>query len=311
MPLPLIYHPNYSPPFPADHRFPMRKFALLFEFLDSVGMFKDNPARQPVAFSDNTSSILAAVALAHDLDYVDRFRSGRLDNRELRQLGLPWSRGLVERTFTAVAGTILTVDLALEHGLATHLAGGTHHARRAEGHGFCILNDLAIAAHHALLVDGIDRVLVVDCDVHQGDGTARILSEIDQAITVSFHCRSNYPFEKTSGDYDIEICAGAGNRQYMLALEAYWPLLLDRHQPDLVIYDAGADVHREDLLGLLDMDDKGIFERDTQIIESCLERNIPVACVIGGGYMKDLERLAAVHGIVHRAAARLYQQYFE
>lgn len=289
----------------------MQKFALLYERLLGLGLFADNPPHHPIHFADAEQSTVDYVALAHDEAYIDAFRRDAFTAPARRKLGLPWSTAIMQRTFTAVRGTMLTADLALEFGLAAHLAGGTHHAHHAEARGFCIFNDLAVTARYALRRPDVDRVLIIDCDVHQGDGTARILSEGADALTVSVHCQANYPFDKADSDYDIEVMKGCSSQTYLQLLDAYWPLLLDRHQPDLVLYDAGVDVHREDALGLLALDDGGIFRRDTHVIEACLERRIPVACVIGGGYMKDLRRLAEVHGIVHQAAFALYRRFLE
>ncbi|GAA3978829.1 histone deacetylase [Allohahella marinimesophila] len=289
----------------------MQKFALLHERLHGLGLFHNNPPHPPSHFADSQVDTMDYIAMAHDAAYIEAFRQDDFTVQARRKLGLPWSPGLMQRTFTAVRGTMLTADLALEFGLAGHLAGGTHHAHHAEARGFCIFNDLAVTARYALSRPDVERVLILDCDVHQGDGTARILSNDPNALTVSVHCRANYPFDKAESDYDIEVEKGCSSKEYLRLLDAYWPLLLDRHQPDLVLYDAGADVHREDALGLLELDDAAIFKRDTHVIEACLDRRIPIACVIGGGYMKNLKRLAEVHGIVHQAAFRLFQQYFE
>jgi acetoin utilization deacetylase AcuC-like enzyme len=302
--LPLVYHPTYSPPFDPKHRFPMEKFTLLFEQIKGTGLLELCDLYEPEPADPKT------IGLAHCVDYIQDYRNNALSAKAIRRIGLPWTEAGMKRTFRAVGGSLLTTRLAIEHGLAAHLAGGTHHAHFNEGSGFCIFNDLVICAHFALTFPEIQSVMIIDVDVHQGDGTARMTAENPNITTVSFHCKQNFPARKATSDYDIEIEHGTADEDYLVALKSHVPYLLALHQPDFVIYDAGADVHEEDVLGLLNLTDEGIKQRDTFVLTECAERNIPVSCVIGGGYMKNRQRLAQVHSIVHQSAFNVWQEYF-
>ncbi|MDL2198335.1 histone deacetylase [Halopseudomonas aestusnigri] len=302
MDLPLVYHPDYSFPFPAPHRFPMDKFVRLHDHLRTSGLLHDGNLHSPERCSREL------LVLAHDPDYVNRFHDNALDATALRRMGLPWSEALVARTTRAVGGSLLTAELALRHGLACHLAGGTHHAHRDFASGFCIFNDLAIISLSLLASGRVERVLIIDCDVHQGDGTATILADVDAAITVSLHCENNFPARKATSDWDIPLPRGLDDRGYLHTLQQTLDYLLPLYQPDLVLYDAGVDVHQSDGLGYLQLTDRGIAARDRLVIDSCLGRDIPVCAVIGGGYDNDRDALARRHGILHHSAAQIWQQ---
>ncbi|TBW11805.1 histone deacetylase [Azotobacter chroococcum subsp. isscasi] len=302
MPLPLVYHDEYSPPFPDGHRFPMEKFRLLRDHLVASGLTSDAELRRP---EPCPAEILA---LAHDPAYIERYCSGALSREELRRLGLPWTPALARRTLLAVGGSLLAAELALEHGLACHLAGGTHHAHYDHPSGFCIFNDLAVIARYLLASGRAGRVLVFDCDVHQGDGTARILEDTPDAITVSLHCEQNFPARKARSDWDIGLPRGMGDADYLKVVDDALNYLLPLYQPDMVLYDAGVDVHKDDALGYLELSDAGLAARDTAVLRHCLEREIPVLAVIGGGYDPDRAALARRHGILHHSAARLWRE---
>jgi len=302
MPLPLVYHDEYSPPFPDGHRFPMEKFRLLRDHLVASGLTCDAELRRP---EPCPAEILA---LAHDPAYIERYCSGALSREELRRLGLPWTPALARRTLLAVGGSLLAAELALEHGLACHLAGGTHHAHYDHPSGFCIFNDLAVIARYLLASGRVGRVLVFDCDVHQGDGTARILEDTPDAITVSLHCEQNFPARKAKSDWDIGLPRGMGDADYLKVVDDALNYLLPLYQPDIVLYDAGVDVHKDDALGYLQLSDAGLAARDTAVLRHCLEREIPVLGVIGGGYDPDRAALARRHGILHHSAARLWRE---
>lgn len=245
--------------------------------------------------------------LAHDPDYVTAYTSGTLDARAMRRIGLPWSAGLVNRTVTAVGGTLLTVELAIKHGLAASTAGGTHHAYAGFGSGFCIFNDMAVAACWAIRQGLARRVLIVDLDVHQGDGTAAILAGDSSVFTFSMHCGDNFPFRKQHSDLDVALPVGMDDDPYLAVLREHLPEVLQRAAPDLVIYDGGVDPHRDDKLGKLALTDAGLYRRDTYVIDSCVGRGLPVACVIGGGYDADHDRLARRHCLMHQAASDVFQ----
>lgn len=302
MPLPLVYHDDYSPPLPPGHRFPMEKFRLLRDHLVDSGLTRDELLHRP---EPCPAEILA---LAHDRGYIERYCSGDMSREELRRLGLPWSPALARRTLLAVGGSLLAAELALEHGLACHLAGGTHHAHHDHASGFCIFNDLAVIARYLLESGRVGRVLIFDCDVHQGDGTARILENVPDAVTVSLHCEQNFPTRKAQSDWDIPLPRGMGDADYLKVVDDTLNYLLPLYQPDLVLYDAGVDVHRDDALGYLELTDAGLAARDEAVLRHCLEREIPLVGLIGGGYDKDRHVLARRHGILHHCAAKIWQE---
>lgn len=303
MNLPIVYHPNYVVPLPEGHRFPMPKFRLLYELLLSDGVAQceqfHTPQKPPVEW----------LQLVHTSDYVQAYCKGTLDAKAQRRIGLPWSPDLVNRTCIAVAGTVLTAQLALKQGLACNTAGGTHHAFPSYGSGFCIFNDLAIAARVLQQLNLVQKILIVDLDVHQGDGTAFIFQNDPSVFTFSMHCEINFPGTKQTSDLDIPLPVGMDDDAYLQTLAKYLPDLLTQIKPDLVFYDAGVDPHVNDALGKLSLTDTGIFRREMQVLSTCLAAGYPVACVIGGGYSQDLKTLAYRHSLVHRAASKIYQQY--
>ncbi|MEM1212017.1 MAG: histone deacetylase [Planctomycetota bacterium] len=334
--VPFVFHPDYVTPLPPGHRFPMPKFGMIRDHLLNTHLATPDHFFAPDAPA--TDDLLATV---HDPDYIHAFRHGTLDKNAIRKLGLPWSPGLVTRTTTAVAGTRLTADLALntpsppkpaeaegfcaaspahpppipQHftpGLAVNCAGGTHHAHRAFGSGFCIFNDLAVTAQSLLNENRVDQVLILDLDVHHGDGTATLFAHNPRVFTCSLHCADNFPLKKPPSDLDVPLPRGMTDEQYLHLLQhgddtsggfrggLSW--LLEQVEPDLVLYDAGADVHRDDKLGYFDLTDDGVYQRDRYVIDTCRHHGIPTACVIGGGYADDRPRLARRHALLHRAA---------
>ncbi|WP_430460797.1 histone deacetylase family protein [Thalassolituus sp. LLYu03] len=300
--LPLVYHPNYSCPFPDDHRFVMSKFVRLHDYCQQQGLIQRNLFRpQAAALSD--------LSIAHSPEYLAMLCDQTLDPKAWRRIGLPWSQGLIDRTLTAPNGTLLSARLALQHGMACHLAGGTHHAHRDFGSGFCLLNDLAYTALTLLHSGEARRILIFDLDVHQGDGTAAILAGEARAFTCSIHCEKNFPFRKSASDLDVGLDNHLGDQPYLEIVENTLLRLLDDVQPDLVLYDAGADVWEGDALGHLNISWAGVQQRDELVLSHCLRRHIPVATVIGGGYDRDHDRLARRHAIVVEAAAHLWPQY--
>jgi acetoin utilization deacetylase AcuC-like enzyme len=302
MSVPLVYHPSYSFPFPGRHRFPMEKFRLLHERLRDSGIASAANLHRPGRARP------ALLSLAHCPDYLDRFLGNRLGEREAKRMGLPWSEDLVRRTCIAPMGTLLTAQLALKHGIACHLAGGTHHAHYDFGSGFCILNDLAITAR-ALRAGGlVKRVLIFDCDVHQGDGTAAILADDADLFTCSIHCEKNFPTRKSRSDLDVGLPVGLEDDGYLAVVEETLSDLLRQLQPDLVLYDAGVDVYTGDPLGRLAVSLSGLAERERRVLTLCRERGVPVATVIGGGYDDDRPALARRHARVVEAAHQLWRQ---
>lgn len=304
MRLPIVYHPAYSAvELPDRHPFPMRKFVMLHERLIRTGVAE---AHQ---FSEPEPATRTQLERVHDSTYLDRFFRGRLTEAEVRRQGFPWSEALVTRSVTAVGGTRHTLELAFEHGLATHCAGGTHHAHRDFASGYCLLNDLAVAATWALDSGRARRVLIIDCDVHQGDGTARIFEHEPAVFTLSIHAGSNFPARKARSDCDIELPRGAGDADYLAVLKAQIPQRIRQFRPDCVLYDAGVDVHTDDRLGHLTLSDDGMRARDRYVIDYCVTHQIPVACVIGGGYDRDVAALVRRHALVHEQASACFDQY--
>jgi acetoin utilization deacetylase AcuC-like enzyme len=303
--LPLVYHPNYSCDFPDDHRFVMSKFVRLYDYLCIQNIVASDHSNvfQP------TQASVQDLSIVHSLTYLEKLCGNQVDKREWRRIGLPWSQGLVDRTLTAPNGTLLTARLALKHGMACHLAGGTHHAHADFGSGFCMINDLAYTAKTLLQTNEVERVLVFDLDVHQGDGTAAILAHQPNAFTCSIHCEKNFPFRKFKSDLDIGLENNLQDTEYLAIVANTLNKLLDEQTPDLVLYDAGVDIWQGDELGHLNISWQGMLDRDELVLKTCLSRHIPVATVIGGGYDKDHDRLARRHAIIVEMASHLYHQY--
>lgn len=300
MPIPLITHPAYSYDFPGKHRFPMQKFKLLHEYLQSKGLVtKTNTLRPGRAKSEFLQS-------AHCPDYIQRFCQGELSAKEVRRLGLPWSEGLVRRTVISPAGTLLAAHYALNNGIACHLAGGTHHAHYDFASGFCIFNDLAITAETLLKVGAVNKVLIFDLDVHQGDGTARILENTAGAFTCSVHCEKNFPARKASSDLDVNLAVGMEDAEYLQVVDRTLAQLIEQQQPDLILYDAGVDVFADDPLGLLNISLDGIRARDRLVLEQARAAGVPIMTVIGGGYDRDQMALARRHAIAVEEAFRVF-----
>ncbi|MDB9337706.1 histone deacetylase, partial [Nodularia spumigena CS-589/07] len=269
MELPIIYHPDYIAPLPPGHRFPMSKFEKLYELLLAEGVAQTaqfhTPKRPPPEL----------IELVHTPEYVKAYCEGTLEPKVQRRIGLPWSPELVNRTCVAVGGTILTAQMALSQGLACNTAGGTHHAFPSYGSGFCIFNDLAIACRVLQKLGLVQKILIVDLDVHQGDGTAVIFQGDDSVFTFSMHCEVNFPGTKQTSDLDVPLTVGMEDDAYLQTLANYLPDLLSHIQPDLVLYDAGVDPHIGDRLGKLALSDTGIFRREMQVLSTCVAAGYP------------------------------------
>ena len=278
----------------------MGKFGRLYEVLVRDGV------ASPDQFHCAEPATAELVTLAHNPHYVDAYLRGTIDARAMRRIGFPWDPRLVRRTCTALAGTLLAAELALEHGLACSTAGGTHHAYYDFGSGYCIFNDLAVAARALLHQGRVQKVLIVDLDVHQGDGTASILQGDPAVFTFSMHCEANFPFRKQASDLDVGLPIGMEDDAYLRVLAQQLPDLLAEVRPDLVLYDAGVDPHKDDLLGKLALTDAGLYRRDHYVLSTCRGARIPVACVIGGGYSQDIDALARRHSLMHRAASEVF-----
>ncbi len=301
MSLPVVYHPDYVAPLPDGHRFPMTKFKLLYELLLSEQIVRPDSTYTP-QFPPQTW-----LELVHTPDYVQAYCQRTLDAKAIRRIGLPCTERLVKRTCTAVAGTVLTAQLALKFGIACNCAGGTHHAFPSYGSGFCIFNDLAIAAKVLLEQGLVKKVLIVDLDVHQGDGTAFIFRDHPSVFTFSMHCEANFPSQKQQSDWDIPLPIGLDDDGYLQILAKSLPDLLSEVKPDLVLYDGGVDTHVNDALGKLALSDRGIYRREMLVFTTCVAMGYPVAGVIGGGYTTDIPNLVYLHSLLHRAASEVYK----
>jgi acetoin utilization deacetylase AcuC-like enzyme len=300
MSLPIIYHPDYVAPLPDGHRFPMNKFKLLVELL-----LADKIATPETLYTPQLPP-REWLELVHTPEYVRDYCEGTLDPKAQRRIGLPWSPALAHRTCIAVGGTILTGKLALKHGIACNTAGGTHHAFPSYGSGFCIFNDIAIACRVLQQLGLVKKILIVDLDVHQGDGTAFIFQNDENIFTFSMHCEINFPSTKQTSDLDIPLPEGLDDDGYLQILAKHLPDLLFQVKPDLVFYDAGVDPHVGDRLGKLALTDTGIYRREMLVLSTCIASGYPVAGVIGGGYAKDIQSLVYRHSLLHRAAKTIY-----
>ena len=304
-PVPTVYHPLYSAPvMPPGHRFPMAVFRCIHDRLLRTGVVLPSQIHVPPQLVD-----MDTVKRAHCPQYVDNFCANKLDAAALRRMGLPWSEVLVERTLSEVTGTLLTAELALKHGLATNCAGGTHHAHYNYGSGFCILNDLVITTMSLLDRGLASRVLIVDADVHQGDGTASMLASEPRAFTLSVHAADNFPARKATSSMDVALPTGTEDAAYLTALGEALDASIRTFRPDVILYDAGVDIHAGDALGKLSISDEGLWRRDMLVLTTAAAARIPVAGLVGGGYHSDLEVLAERHCSLHRAAAAVWTQF--
>ena len=291
---------RYSITLPAGHRFPIAKYELIREQLLWQGV------APPEDFYDPGLAREEDILRVHSEDYWHRVRDLRLTAAEVRRLGLPQSPELVRRSLSSVAGTVESARAALQQGIGLSLAGGTHHAFRDRGEGFCVLNDIAVAAAH-LLHQGLARqVLVVDLDVHQGDGTAAIFRDEPRVFTFSMHAGANYPLRKEQSDLDVELALGTDDATYLRRLHEVLPGLTDRVQPDFIFFQAGVDVLATDKLGKLALTPQGCRQRDEYVLRLCQQRRLPVAVSMGGGYSERIADIVDAHCNTFRVAYEVY-----
>lgn len=297
--LPIVHHPDYQAPLRPGHSFPMSKYGYLRDALTRRGLLA------PGRYIAPAPATAAQVALAHEPGYVARVFEGRLTAAEVRRIGLPGNDAVARRARLSGAGTLLAAWLALEHGIAANSAGGSHHAGPDGGAGFCVFNDVAIAIRN-LRAQGLPgRILVIDADVHQGDGTARIFANDPGVFCLSIHAAKNYPVRKAASDLDVGLPDRTGDGAYLVALEAAVNQAIAACSPALVFYNAGVDVWEGDRLGRLAVSLAGLRARERLVLESVRTQGLPLVVVIGGGYDSDPERLAERHALVFEEAARL------
>jgi acetoin utilization deacetylase AcuC-like enzyme len=285
----LFYSDVFVLPLPAHHRFPMGKYALLRERLEASGAFAEDDFRPAEPATD------AQILRVHDAEYLDRVVTGALTAAELRAIGFPWSERMVERSRRSSGATLAAARTALTRGWAANLAGGTHHAFRNRGEGFCVFNDAAIAARAMQVEAGLQRIAIIDCDVHQGNGTAAIFAGDEAVFTFSIHGARNFPFAKERSHLDIELADGTGDDEYLWHLERGLDETLERSRPQLAIYLAGADPYEDDRLGRLKLTKAGLKRRDERVLGTLAARGIPVAIAMAGGYARRIEDSVEIH----------------
>ncbi len=292
----LFYSDHYHFPLPQGHKFPLQKYRRLRDRIAGDDRFLLAPA----AFADREDLLRV-----HEADYVDAFLTGSISSLVMRRIGFPWSADLVHRTLASVGGTLLATQSALERGIAGTLAGGTHHAFRNEGSGFCVFNDLAVSIAWVRAHAGIKRAAVIDLDVHQGDGTASIFAGDANVFTFSMHGAANFPFRKQTSSLDIELPDGTDDSHYLeqlhRGLQRVWSF-----DPEIIFYQSGVDALRSDRLGRLSLTPSGLRERDRMVFESTFQRRIPVVITLGGGYSDPIDLTVDAHEQTFHAAADAY-----
>ncbi len=295
----VFYSDRFVLPLPEGHRFPMVKYSRLLERVAATDICAPGELRAPRAVSNKE------ILRSHERGYLRRVVAGTLTEKEVRRIGFPWSEKMVERSRRASGGTLGACHAALEDGFAANLAGGTHHAFADRGEGYCIFNDSAIAARAVQAGGLVERVVVVDTDVHQGNGTAAILHGDPSVFTFSIHGAKNFPFHKEVSDLDVALPDGADDSEFLDALEDGLERSLEESRAELAIYLAGADPFEDDRLGRLSVTKEGLAERDRLVLESCRERGLPVAVTMAGGYARDVEDTVDIHFQSIERAARL------
>ncbi len=298
--LKIAHHPIYKHPLPEGHRFPMEKYELLPSKLLEEGSCTPDNFFEPGIIED--SRVLAV----HDKDYYADLQAKRINGLAARKIGFPLSDELVLRERIIADGTVKGCDFALENGIAMNIAGGTHHAYSDRAEAFCLLNDQAIGARYLINSGKANQVLILDLDVHQGNGTAEIFSGDDQVFTFSMHGAGNYPFQKETSDLDIPLPKGTNDDTYLSILEDHMTPLLEMLQPDFIFYLCGVDILETDKLGTLSVSKEGCKERDRIVLQSCYQNEIPVQCSMGGGYSPDLDTIVDAHANTFRLAQEIF-----
>jgi acetoin utilization deacetylase AcuC-like enzyme len=298
--LKIAFHPIYAHPLPEGHRFPMLKYELIPKQLLYEGTITEANFFEPKQVSH--SDVLAI----HSQKYFDDLLHLTLSEKAVRKIGFPLSKNLVTRELIITQGTIDCCEYAFQKGIAFNVAGGTHHAFADSGEGFCLLNDVAIAAQKLLSKNKANKILIVDLDVHQGNGTAKIFESNPQVFTFSMHGRDNYPMHKTKSDLDIDLPTNCQTNEYLELLYHHLPLIIAKQKPDFIFYVAGVDVLETDKLGKLKVSKEGCMARDNFVFEETKKNNIPIVVVLGGGYSHKIIDILDAHCNTFRAANALY-----
>jgi acetoin utilization deacetylase AcuC-like enzyme len=296
----IAFHPAFAHPLPEGHRFPMLKYELIPEQLQYEGSIRPSDLFAPDPCDADT------VLLTHTKTYLDKLLHQGLSPKEQRAIGLPQSPELTHRELLITQGTVDCCHHAFANGVALNVAGGTHHAFSDRGEGFCLLNDFAVAANYLLQTPKLEKILIIDLDVHQGNGTASIFKQEPRVFTFSMHGRHNYPFHKESSDLDIPLEDGTGDEQYLLLLHNNLGTLLDNVNPGLVFYLSGVDILSTDQFGKLNISLEGCRRRDEMVFSALYKRNLPCVVAMGGGYSKDIRIIVEAHCNTFRTAAGVY-----
>ena len=298
--LKIAFHPIYKHPLPEGHRFPMEKYDLLPKQLLHEGTCNEANFFQP---NFPEKELILAV---HDQSYYNRLRNLELSKKEIRVSGFPLSQELIDREQIIADGTIKACDYAIKYGIAMNIAGGTHHAFSNRAEAFCLLNDQAIGARYLQNKGLAKKILIVDLDVHQGNGTAEIFNNDDSVFTFSMHGKGNYPFKKENSDLDIELPDGTKDAEYLNKLKSMLPHLIEETKPDFIFYLCGVDILETDKLGRLSCTVAGCKERDRFVLQTCHDLKIPVECSMGGGYSKEIKLIIEAHANTYRLAQEIY-----
>ncbi len=297
MDLPVINHKDYFAKIGDDHKFPINKFGELAKYLKNQKIVKE--FHKPYPCSDET------LKRAHSERYIKDIKNKTLDKNSVKKIGFPLVDSVVQRSLVATGGTVLASKLAINYGLACNTAGGSHHANFDGGAGYCVFNDVAVAAQYLLDRGLAGRILIVDLDVHQGNGNSDIFRDNRNVFTFSMHSKSNYPAKKSISDLDVELEDNLEDEQYIKTLKFYLNELNEENF-DYVFYIAGVDIHHNDRLGKLKISDEGIKERDELVTENFFSKGIPLCGVLGGGYNKDFNKLVELHSFLHQSCAKLF-----
>ncbi|MEL0244667.1 MAG: histone deacetylase [Flavobacteriaceae bacterium] len=298
--LKVAYSKIYNHPLPENHRFPMEKYDLIPKKLIAEKTFSKDNFFEPGILNKED------VLLTHSNDYYNKLVSQSLSKKEIRLIGFPLSKLLIEREKKIAQGTIECVSFSIKNGISMNIAGGTHHAFADKGEGFCMLNDQAIAANYLLHNDLAKKILIIDLDVHQGNGTASIFKNDMNVFTLSFHGKKNYPFKKEKSDLDIEFDDGTEDIEYLTKLEDVIPNIIKILNPDFIFYLSGVDILKTDKLGRLSLSIEGCKKRDSIILNLCKTFNIPLQISMGGGYSKNIEDIVNAHCNTFRLAKEIY-----
>ena len=296
MDLPIVNHKDYNAQIGDDHKFPIKKFEELAKFLLKKGIVKN--FHKPYPCSNET------LKRAHSETYINSIKNKTLDELAIKKIGLPLVDSVVQRSLVATGGTVLASKLAINYGIACNTAGGSHHANFNEGAGYCVFNDVAVAAEYLLDRGLAGKILIVDLDVHQGNGNSDIFRNNQNVFTFSMHSRSNYPAKKSISDLDVELDNNTEDKEYLKILK-FNLSELNKLDFDYVFYIAGVDIHFNDRLGKLKISDEGIRKRDEIVTENFFSKGIPLCGVLGGGYNKDLNKLVELHSFLHQSCAKL------